>query len=106
MKEEGDGGMSTGNTAKEGPRADNTAKSILKIDINDFAKIVAFTGGKDVLSQLRRFGLSEGQVIQLLSRGPFNGPLLIRETKSDVKIMISKTLAKSVMIDKVSHGVQ
>jgi Fe2+ transport system protein FeoA len=71
--------------------------SLNEINNNDFAIIVRIPTGV-LHSQLIRFGISEGQVVQCLSKLP-GGTLVLKLNNQE--IALGSSLAKKIMIEKL-----
>ena len=51
--------------------------TLTQLPVNKKGKIVALDGGKGFQRRLRVMGIREGQIIKIVSKLPFRGPLTI-----------------------------
>lgn len=69
--------------------------SLLEVQVGSVVKIITET--KDI----KKMGFGAGTVIQVVSKGPFKGPLFIRDLKMGNQIIVGVDAASKIEVEEV-----
>ena len=72
--------------------------NLMDLQEGETAVISRFTGGKVLLSRMAGLGLYQGRRVQVISRAPFSGPILVEDLLSGGKIMIDRRIASHIEV--------
>ncbi|MFA6034635.1 MAG: FeoA family protein [Myxococcota bacterium] len=64
-------------------------------------RVDGFDGGMEFAERMHGYGLWEGKLFKVIKAAPFNGPILIEDTKSGARIMIGRGIAARVEVSGV-----
>jgi ferrous iron transport protein A len=71
---------------------------LIKLQVNDKARIVSFDGGRLLAQKLRQYGLFIGDIVRIIRIAPFNGPILIESGGRE--IALGKGIAGKILVEK------
>ncbi|HKZ43919.1 MAG TPA: FeoA family protein [Anaerolineales bacterium] len=71
---------------------------LIKLQVNEKARIVSFDGGHQLALKLRQYGLFVGDRVRIVRSAPFNGPILIESNGRE--IALGKGIAGKIMVEK------
>jgi len=66
-------------------------------------RIIEINGGHGLRRRLMALGLHKSDVIQLESRSPLGGPILIRNMSSDTSLALGRGVAKKIVVEIVGE---
>jgi ferrous iron transport protein A len=78
-------------------RRRDTNMTLAEVDQDQTAKIVMIGGGSNMRQQLRELGLYPGDIVRVLRRAAFQGPLLIESRGT--QIAIGRAIAERVQVE-------
>ena len=73
--------------------------SLTQLSRNRRAKIIGLTGGYGFQRKLRVMGIREGQIVQILTKQPFRGPLTISVGKGNVTL--GRGMANKIIVEEI-----
>jgi Fe2+ transport system protein FeoA len=77
---------------------ENNPQTLLELREGETALVTGITGGRGARARMAGFGIYEGKKIRLIKAAPFNGPLLVEDTASGARTMISRGMAGTVEV--------
>ena len=74
-------------------------KTLIELKINQRAKIVNIQGGAGFYRKLSVMGIREGQIIKIISKQPFRGPITFQIRNSS--ITIGRGMAYKIYVEEI-----
>jgi Fe2+ transport system protein FeoA len=72
--------------------------TLLELKQGESAVVTGITGCRSARARMAGFGIHEGKRVRLIKAAPFNGPLLVEDTASGARTMISRGMAGTVEV--------
>lgn len=68
-------------------------------------KVVRILGGHGIRRRLLAMGFHPGDIVELDAAAPFNGPVVVRNVRSDTKIALGRGVAQKIIVSAdQEHG--
>lgn len=78
---------------------DKQTTVLARLPLKNKARIVSMEGGRNFNQRMQVMGIREGQIIEIVSKQPFMGPLTI--AINNHKVTIGRGMAHKIVVEKI-----
>lgn len=75
-----------------------TKLSLMDLKKGEIGEVASFSGVSGLTSKLNAIGIRRGDCVRRLRTGPFQGPLMVENIHSGLRVMIARELASAVKV--------
>ncbi|MCP2520699.1 ferrous iron transport protein A [Candidatus Aminicenantes bacterium AC-335-B20] len=77
--------------------------SLIDAPLDKPLKIIQFLGGHGMRRKLMSLGIHIGDVIEVDSRSPFGGPVLIKSLTNNTTVALGRGIARKIMVTVINE---